>query len=56
MAVGYRCVEARALVLVQIITVVNDGRIDLGPFGSIVGLVQLEPTLMNLRLELQHDL
>jgi hypothetical protein len=51
-----RGVEARALILVQIVTIVDDGQIDLGAFGSIVGFVQLEPTLVNLRLELQHDL
>ncbi|HEX3113222.1 MAG TPA: hypothetical protein VHU20_08135 [Candidatus Eisenbacteria bacterium] len=55
-AAGYRGVETRALVVVQIITVVDDGQIDLGSFGGVVGLVQLQPTLMNLRLELQHDL
>jgi hypothetical protein len=52
---GDRSVEARALVLVQIVTIVDDGQIDLGAFGGIVGFVQLQPTLVNLRLELQHD-
>jgi hypothetical protein len=52
---GDRGVEARALVLVQIVTIVDDGQINLGAFGGIVGFVQLQPTLVNLRLELQHD-
>jgi hypothetical protein len=52
---GDRGVEARALVLVQIVTIIDDGQIDLGAFGGIVGFVQLQPTLVNLRLELQHD-
>jgi len=55
-AAGYCCMEMRALVLVQIITVVNNGEIDLGPFGSVVGFIQLQPTLVNLRFELQHNL
>jgi len=55
-AAGYRRVETLALVLVQLITVVDDGEIDLRPFRSVVGLVQLQPTLVNLRLELQHGL
>jgi len=55
-AAGYRRVKTRALVVVQIITVVDDGQIDLGAFRSIVGLVQLQSTLMNLSFELQHDL
>jgi len=52
---GDRRVETRAFVFVQIITVVDNGEIDLGSFGSVVRLVQLQSTLMNLRLELQHD-
>jgi hypothetical protein len=51
-----RCVEARALVLVQIVAVVDDGQIDLRFLESVVGLVQLQPTLMNMRLEPDHDL
>lgn len=38
-AAGYRGVEAGALFLIQVITVVEDGQVDLGPFRSIVGLV-----------------
>jgi hypothetical protein len=54
-AAGDRGVETRALVLIQIVTIVYDGQIDLGALGGIVGFVQLQPTLVNLRLELQHD-
>jgi hypothetical protein len=54
-ATGDRGVEARALVLVQIVTIIDDGQIDLGAFGGIVGFVQLQPALVNLRFELQHD-
>jgi hypothetical protein len=53
-AAGYRSVESGALFLIQIITVIDDGQIDLGAFRSIVGLVELQPTLVNLCLELQH--
>jgi hypothetical protein len=55
-AASDRRVEAGALVLVEIVTVVDHRQINLGPLGSIVGLVQLQPTLVNLRLVLQHDL
>jgi hypothetical protein len=55
-AAGDRGVEAGALFFIQIVTVVDDGQIDLGPVRSIVGLVELQPTLVNLRLELQHAL
>jgi len=54
-ATSDRGVEARALVLVQIITIIDDGQIDLGTLGGIVGFVQLQPALVNLRFELQHD-
>jgi hypothetical protein len=53
-AAGDRRVEASALIVVQIVTVVDDSEIDLGPFRSIVGFVELQPTFMNQRLELQH--
>lgn len=53
-AASYRGVEAGALFLIQIITVVEHGQIDLGPFRSIVRLIKLQPTLMNRRLQLQH--
>jgi len=48
-------VESGALFFIQIVTVVDDGQVDLRPLRSIVGLVELQPTLVNLRLELQHD-
>jgi len=45
-AAGYRRVETLALVLVQLVAVVDNGEIDLGPFRSVVRLVQLQPTLV----------
>jgi hypothetical protein len=54
-AAGDRGVKARALILIEIVTIVDDGQVNFGAFGRVVGFVQLQPTLMNLRLELQHD-
>ena len=54
-AAGDRRVETGAFVLVQIVAVVDDSQIDLRSLRSVVRLVQLEPALMNMRLELDHD-
>jgi hypothetical protein len=53
-AAGYGGVESGALFFIQVVTVVEDGQIDLCPFRSIVRLIKLQPTLMNLGLQLQH--
>ena len=55
MTTGDGRVQARAIALVQLIAVVDHSQIDLGPFGGIVGLVQLQPPLVNMRLELQRS-